>query len=242
VLDMLKNKAVTLASSAIALSGATTLSSFLAGASFNDALEHYGWIEAAQLSSAVPGQFYVISDRNEIREPLCSLTAGDFNPQQNREPGIRFVNVLGETLPFPSRTPGTVKGPDTGGSYIFELSAFKRSSVPIDSLLDHNRQILQNRDLEALRKDLDDQHFAEVMRLESCANAIVTSLGQGLHVCQLTEVATDEAKDRPLGVTFASSCLTRQDDTQPQYLPELRHYPLWTKVKSALGLIDARFS
>ncbi len=248
MLDMLKKKAITLGTSAIALTSATTLSSFLAGASFNDALDHYGWIEAARLSSAVPGQFYVISDQNEVREPLCSLISGDFNPQESQEPGIRFVNVLGEALPFVARIPDTVapglqaKEPGAGVSYIFELSAFKRSSVPIDSLLDHNRQILQNRDLEALRKNLDDQHFAEVMRLESCANAIVTSLGQGLHVCQLTEVATDEARDRLLGVAFASSCLTRQDDAKPQALPELRHYPLWTKLKKTLGLIDIRFS
>ncbi len=244
MLEMLKNKFVALAT--IAVGGVTALSSFLGGASYSDALDHFGWIEAAQLNSAVPGQFYVISDQNEIREPLCSLTFRDFSPQEGRESGIRFVNLFGEMLPSAARMMGfgapdsEAREPGSHASYVFELSALKRSSVPVDSLLEHNRQILEERDMTALRKDLDDEHFAEIRRLESCANAIVTSLRQGLQVCQLTEVATDEATDRPLGVEFASSCLARQDDTEPRYLPELRRYPLWTRVKRTLGLIDTQ--
>jgi hypothetical protein len=247
MLNMLKSKAVTLFVSAIALSSGTTLASFLATASYNDALDHYSWIDASQLNSALPGQFYVISDQNEIREPLCSLAPGEFAPQEHPEPGVRLVNVLGEALPFVSRILGVVapslqaKEASTSVPYIFELNAFRRSSVPVDSLLDHDRQILEDRDMEALSKNLDDKHFAEVKRLESCANAIATRLRQGFRVCQLTEVTTDQATDRPLGVTFASACLARQEDTEPRYLPDLRHYPLWTRVKRTLGLIEARF-
>lgn len=247
MLDMLKRKAVTLSASALALASTTTMSSFLTTASYSDALVYYGWIEATQLNSPVPGQFYVISEQNEIREPLCSLAAQDFAPQESRERGVRFVNVLGEALPFASRVPNIVapgaqaKEPGTPAPYIFELSRLRRSHIPVSNLLDHDRQILEERDMEALRKTLDDEQFAEVERLESCANAIVTSLRQGLQVCQLTEVAIDEAADRPLGVNFASSCLAKADDTEPRHLPDLRRYPLWTKVKKTLGLIETRF-
>jgi hypothetical protein len=245
--DILKNKVMALGASAIAVGGTTALTSFVTTASYSDALGYYGWIEATQLSGAVPGQFYVISDQSEIREPLCSLAPGDFAPQESQGPGVRLVNVLGEALPSVLRVTGMVTGgaqanePDRPAGWVFDLSRLKRSHVPVSSMLDHDRQILEERDIDALRKTLDDQQFAEVMRLESCANAIVTSLRQGLQVCQLTEVSSDAATGRPLGVEFASSCLARSDDTEPRHLPELRRYPLWTKVKKTLGLIEARF-
>lgn len=246
MLELLKSKAVTLCVSAVALSSGTTLAAFLATASHNDALTHYGWIDGSPLNNPVPGQLYVISDQNEIREPLCSFTPGEFDPHQVAEPGVRFVNVLGEALPFVSGIVGLavpgLHAKEIGSSvpYVFDLSPFTRSYVPVDSLLDHNRQILEVRNMEALRKNLDDARFDKLQRLESCANAIQTRLHQGLRVCQLSAVVSDAATGRPLAVTFASSCLASADDTAPRYLPDLHHYPVWTKVKKSLGLIETR--
>ena len=121
------------------------------------------------------------------------------------------------------------------------MSAVQHSYVPVSDLLYHNRQLLAERDLEALRKNVDEAKLAEAMRLERCADAIVTSLRQGLQVCQLTEVATDATNARPLGIAFASLCLATETDTEPRRLPELRRYSVWTQVKRTLGLIDARF-
>ena len=78
MLAMLKTKVAAFGASAVGLGAVITLSSLLGAASYNDALGYYGWIDASQVPGAVPGQLYVISEQNEIREPLCSLTPNDF--------------------------------------------------------------------------------------------------------------------------------------------------------------------
>jgi hypothetical protein len=247
MLETLKTKVVTWGASAVGLGTITTLSSFLAGVSPSDALDHYGWIDAAQVTGAIPGQFYVISNENEVREPLCALVEHDFAPQEQPNNGIRIVNVLGEALPDVFRRVGKAasgRSADDAGanaSYLLEWREVKLRYVPVSNLLDHNRRILAERDVEALQKTLRGDELTEAMRLESCAQAIVTSLKQGLKVCQLTEVAIDASRARPLGVEFATACLASESDSEPSRLPELRNYPLWTKVKKSLGLIEARF-
>jgi hypothetical protein len=245
MLEMLKNKALTLGTSVIGLTAATTLSSFLAAASHSDALDYYGWIDAAQVTGATPGQFYIITEDNEIREPICRLSDSDFMPMEQPGNGIRIVNVLGQAFPDLSRlvskaAPATEGQNGTAAPYLLEWREVKQQYVPVSSLLDHNRRILEERDMEALRKNLGAAELAEAMRLESCAQAIVSSLRNGLQVCQLTEVAIDADRARPLGVEFATMCLASESDLKPRRLPELRSYPLWTMVKKTLGLIEVR--
>src|ERR671918_748797 len=233
MLEELKKQTVTLGASAGALATASTLAAFLGSVSHEDGLHYHGWIDAAVVTAPVPGQFYVVSPEHEVREPLCSLTEIDFAPLEDRGRKVQFVNLLGEALP------GVIRG---SFSYVIEWPAIERRYVPVSHLLQHNARILEERDLDALAKQLSAEDFTKIERLESCAQAIVTSLSNGLQVCQLTEVATDQATDERLGVDFASLCLATETDTEPRWLPDLRDRAMWTRIKDTLGVIQPRLS
>lgn len=233
MLESLKKHVVTLTASGGALTVATTLAAFVGSASHEDGLDYYGWIDAAIVTAPVPGQFYVVAPDGEVGEPLCDLRETDFAPLQDRGRGVRFVNRLGEALP------GVVR---MSLPYMLEWPAIERRYVPVGNLLYHNARILEERDLDLLAKRLPADEFAEIERIETCARAIVTSLRNGLLVCQLTEVATDHATRARLGVDFASLCLASEDDTEPRRLPGMHERSVWTTLKRSLGVIEPRFS
>jgi hypothetical protein len=233
MLESLRKQTVTVGASAGALTAATTLAAFVGSVSPEDGLVYYGWIDPAAVTAPMPGQFYVISAKGEVREPLCSLTESDFAPLDDRRRGVQFVNRLGEAMP------GVIR---SSLPYVLEWPAVERRYVPVSHLLHHNGRILEQRDLAALAKELSAEDFAEISRLESCAQAIVTSLKNGLQICQLTEVATDRETDDRLGVDFASLCLASQTDTEPRPLPELHDHSMWTTIKSRIGVIERRSS
>lgn len=230
MLNTLMRKLVKVGAPTGVIAGAAVASPFLGTVSHSDVLNYYAWVDASQVTAPVPGQFYVIAGDGEIREPLCPLEEADFAPLRHRGRGVRFVNLLGEALPEALRSPAA--------SVEWTI---ERRYVPLGHVLYHNRRILEERDLEALEKSGDAAALEEARRLEWCAEAIVTSLAQGLNVCQLTEVAIDEASATLLGADFASACLASADDPEPRQLPDLRSYPPWTEAKDGLGLIDVRF-
>ena len=78
---------------------------------------------------------------------------------------------------------------------------------------------------------------AEVERLEGCANTILETARQGVDVCQLAEVISDEG-GRTLAVRFEARCLVLDSDGGPRPLPELQASSFWTGVKLGLGLVD----
>lgn len=229
MLNTLMRKLVKVGAPTGLIAGAAVVSPFLGTVSHSDVLNYYAWVDASQVTAPVPGQFYVIDEDGEIREPLCPLEEADFAPLRHRGRGVRFVNLLGEALPE------ALASPAASVEWTIE-----RRYVPLGHILHHNRRILAERDLEALEKEQDATALAEARRLERCADAIVTSLAQGLNVCQLTEVAMDETTGAPLGVDFATLCLAAADDQKPRQLPDLQRYPPWTGVKDGLGLIDVR--
>jgi hypothetical protein len=63
-----------------------------------------------------------------------------------------------------------------------------------------------------------------------------------LQVCQLTEVAADQATNERVGVDFASLCLATETDTEPRRLPDLRDRSMWARLKHTLGVIQSRLS
>jgi hypothetical protein len=233
MLEELKKQTMTLGASAGALATATTLAAFLGSVSHEDGLHYHGWIDAAVVTAPIPRQFYVVSPEHEVREPLCLLTEVDFAPLDDRTREVRFVNLLGEALP------GVIRG---SISFVVEWPAIERHYVPVSQLLQRNERILEERDLDALAKQMSAEDFAEIERLEGCAQAIVTSLRNGLQVCQLTEVAADQATNERVGVDFASLCLATETDTEPRRLPDLRDRSMWTRLKHTLGVIQSRLS
>ena len=207
-----------------------------------DAVSYSDWIDATKVTDPLPGQLYAISAEGEIVGQLCPLRRDDFRSSIDALPGRTFVNRLGEALPVVAWAAkiyfqtDPASGQDFDIGYRLEWRSLERESAPLSALAVGLQRILHERDMEQIRQQAPAARLAEVERLEGCATTIVQTLGQGLDVCQLTEVIK-ERSGGVLAVRFATHCLT---DPQggPRRLPELAVGSFWTSVKLGLGLVD----
>jgi hypothetical protein len=236
-------KKVVIAASALVVSLVTlTLVVLLGTVTHADAVGYADWVDATKVTDPMPGQLYAVSAEGGIEGQLCLLNRDDFNIRSDALPGRTFVNRLGEAVPvvlwaaqaYFQTDPAAGHGFDIG--YRLEWRSLEREFAPLSVLTVGVKRILHERDLEQIKLHASAAQFAEVERLEGCANAIVQTFRHGFDVCQLTEVIR-ERTGGTLAVRFATHCLTDlQGD--PRRLPELAASSLWTSLKLGLGLVD----
>jgi hypothetical protein len=237
---MLKKALVTGAALLLSLMTLTVVV-LLGTVTHTDAVSYSDWIDATKVTDPLPGQLYAISAEGEIVGQLCPLSRDDFRSSTDALPGRTFVNRLGEALPvvawaariYFQTGPADDQQFDIG--YRLEWRSLERESAPLSALAVGLQRILHERDMAQIRQRASAAQLAEMQRLEGCANTIVQTLGQGLDVCQLTEVIKE--RSGILAVRFATHCLT-DPQRGPRQLPELADGSLWTSVKLGLGLVD----
>jgi hypothetical protein len=236
-------KKVLMAASALVVSLMTlTLVVLLGTVTHADAVGYTDWIDATKVTDPLPGQLYAVSQDGEIESQLCLLNRNDFNIRTDALPGRTFVNRLGEAVPvvlwaaqayFQTEPPA---GQDFDIGYRLEWRTLEREFAPLSVLTVGVKRILHERDMEQIRQHTTAAQFADLERLEGCANAIVQTFQQGLDVCQLTEVIR-QSPGGTLAVRFATHCLSDMQGG-PRRLPELEAASFWTSVKLGLGLVD----
>lgn len=238
---MLK-KALVAASTLVIALVTLTLVVLLGTVTHADAVGFSDWIDATKVTNPLPGQLYAVSPEGEVEGQLCPLSRDDFRISTDALPGRTFVNRLGETVPvvvwvariyFRTDQPA---GEEFSIGYRLQWHALERESAPLSALAVGLQRILQERDMEQIRRHASAAQVAELQRLEGCANAIVQTFQHGLDVCQLTEVIK-ESTGRTLAVRFGTHCLT-DPGGGPRRLPELAAGSFWTTLKLGLGLVD----
>ena len=211
-----------------------------------DAVSYSDWIDATKVTNPLPGQLYAISPDGEIEGELCPLNRDDFRSSTDALPGRTFVNRLGEAVPVVAWAAKVYFQTDPAAGHEFDIGyrlewrSLERESAPLSALAVGLQRVLHERDMKQIRQHASAAQVAELERLEGCATTIVQTLGQGVDVCQLTEVIK-ERSGGILAVRFATHCLT---DPQggPRRLPELAVGSFWTSVKLGLGLVDQQLT
>jgi hypothetical protein len=212
-----------------------------------DAVGAGKWIDADRVTDPLPGQLYAVSADGAIETQLCRLTKDDFNFGIDELSGRTFVNRLGEALPVAVWAAQTYfktsEGPEESFAldYRLEWRALEREFAPLSSLSVGVERILQEREIEQLKRDSSPAEIANAERLEGCANAILQTFRAGSDICQLTEVIR-ERSGPVLAVRFATRCLALGPEGAPRPLPALHVGSLWTVIKLGLGLVEQQFS
>jgi hypothetical protein len=220
-----------------------TLVTLLGSVTDADAVGYSDWIEATKVTDPLPGQLYAISGDGEIEGQLCPLERSDFNISRDRLSGRTFVNRLGEAVPLALWLGQQYLQLGQSGEQKFEIAyrlewrALEREFAPRSALRVGLERILDERDMEKIKHSASAAKVADAERLEGCANAILETAQQGVDVCQLAEVISDDA-GRTLAVRFAARCLVIEPEGGPRPLPELQVGSFWTGVKLSLGLVD----
>ena len=235
-------KKVLVAASTLAVALVTlTLVVLLGTVTHADAVGYSDWIEATHFTNPLPGQLYAVSADGEIEGQLCPLVRDDFRIETDALPARTFVNRLGEAVPmvvsaaniyFSTGQPGA---PQINIGYRLEWHALGREFAPLSALTVGLQRILDERDMEQIRRQASAAQVAEQQRLEGCADAIFQTFHHGLEVCQLEQVISEGA-GRILAVRFSMYCLT-DPQRGPRPLPDLRARSFWTSVKLSLGLV-----
>jgi hypothetical protein len=220
-----------------------TLVTLLGSVTDADAVGYSDWIEATKVTDPLPGQLYAISGDGEIEGQLCPLERSDFNISRDQLSGRTFVNRLGEAVPLALWLGqqylqlGQSSEQKFEIAYRLEWRALEREFAPRSALRVGLERILHERDMEKIKQHAPAAKVADAERLEGCANAILETAQQGVDVCQLTEVISDDT-GRTLAVRFAARCLVLDPEGDPRPLPELAVGSFWTGVKLGLGLVD----
>jgi len=226
---------------------ATGLLTMLGTVTQGDVVRHHDWIDPIEVKVPRIGQYYIVADDGTIKEPLCALEDDDLRPVAYPAEGRRYVNWLGKVAPFVVDVVGFVLQPvqaatTTGEpgaiSYALELERLDHHYAPAATLRGLTRRIMQQRDLDRIRKDESTASHRAALRLRDCASTIRASLASGFNVCQLDEVVHNSSKRSPLGVGFASLCLATPTDTKPRILPVLERGSFLSDLKQAMGLIE----
>jgi hypothetical protein len=234
------------------LTAATTIASFLliltlvallGTVTQADAVRYSDWVEVTQVTDPLPGQLYAISDDGVIEGQLCLLTPNDFASKQERLADRRFVNPLGESLPFALSLAKLYlpAGQDQEAAfqigYRLEWRNLERHFAAVSSLTDGVKRILAPRSKAEMEEASPDPEAATARRLEGCAEAIIDAFKDERRVCQLSEVIKENG-GHILAVRFSARCLISNPQSGPMLLPDLRVSSFWTNVKLTLGLVN----
>jgi hypothetical protein len=220
-----------------------TLVTLLGSVTDADAVGYSDWIEATKVTDPLPGQLYAISGDGEIEGQLCPLERSDFSISRDQLSGRTFVNRLGEAVPLALWLGqqylqlGQSSEQKFEIAYRLEWRPLEREFAPRSALRVGLQRILDERDMEKIKQHAPAAKVADAERLEACANAILETAHQGVDVCQLAEVISDDT-GRTLAVRFAARCLVLDPESDPRPLPELTVGSFWTGVKLSLGLVD----
>lgn len=220
-----------------------TLVTLLGSVTHADAVGYSDWVEATKVTDPLPGQLYAISGDGTIEGQLCPLERSDFNISRDRLSGRTFVNRLGEAVPLALWLSAQYLQLGQPGEQTFEIAyrlewrALEREFAPRSALRVGLQRILHERDMAMIKDHASTAMVAEMERLEGCANTILETSQQGVDVCQLAEVISDDT-GRTLAVRFATHCLVLDSDGGSRPLPELQASSFWTSVKLGLGLVD----
>lgn len=223
-----------------------TMVALLGTVTHADAVRYSDWIDAVKVTDPLPGQLYAITRDGLIETQLCPLTKDDFSISTDGLSGRIFVNRLGEAVPaviWIAQAWFRVEEADDvfDLDYRLEWRGLEREFAPISSLTEGVMRILHERDMEQLRRQISAAQFADMQRLEGCANAILQTFAEGRDICQLTEVIRERG-GQILAVRFATRCLALGPEGGPRPLPALRAASFWTSIKLGLGLVDQQLA
>jgi hypothetical protein len=225
----------------VILSLGAVMVTVLASVTRSDALQ-YLKLADVRLSEAVPGQFYLVTNDGDVREPLCNFEEKDFAPRYENYPQIKLNNNIGDALPvlvyiWNQLIPLTSFNIEDERS--LTLHDVEEFSVRASGLLRTNRKILGSTYNPDALKDEPSDAVRQAARYQSCADTVTYFVEQTpMQVCQLYRLV--KQRGNVLGGEFATLCLTRVGG-ETVFMPEVAHPSIWTRMKVSLGLITEAF-